>query len=60
MNELVLFFVGFYKHGGIQSLISGPFSSYEKAEDDRQFGHDDISNYRTVRITIPITQMEIL
>jgi len=60
VTTLYLYFVGFYKHGEIKSLISGPFISYEAAEQDLLFGRDTTHGYRMVRVEIPIKNMEIL
>ncbi len=56
-ESITLYFVGFYKHNGIRGMFDGPFTSWDDADLAREKRG---SQYRVVRIVLPITEMEIL
>lgn len=58
MTKITLYFVGYHKHGGIQGIFDGPFLDYGEALEARNLRAD--SQFRIVRIVIPITKFEIL
>ena len=63
MKELQLYFVGFYKHDGIQCLLSGPFVDYERADiswEKISYKKQNRDSFRIVHITVPISGLEIL
>ena len=57
MKELNLYFVGFYKHDGIQGIFDGPFLDYVQALEARNIRAD--TRFKIVRIVIPVIEFEI-
>lgn len=61
MNEVKLYFVGFWKHGRIQHLVEGPFLTFEHAEETITSMGDkgwNVSQLAIGSVTLPFTLVE--
>lgn len=60
MNNFDLYFVGFYKHDGIQCLLSGPYVNFDQAQEACDVFADDYSrSYVVCKTTLPFAVDEV-